>query len=265
MVKLRYLVGKGEDRKLKRNIPKSLRALAGQTAWIERVGKLDAARIKEHAHRFAFQTDGELRHLKALAQQQSSIPTPESTSSLDLDDLRAQQIAVAYFRQRYERMLEDGSLFVDRDEPDYAVILAGAVEDRKAALASASGSQVDADPRALKLLVEHGVISEAQHQSLMKDGGPVSLSGHRDFQLLYRLIERADVELARLRLEALQRGEMPAINDNLFTGSLPYAGKAQGSERPSKSLGNLIDLFLGMRRTGSLALATSSTKSPSGR
>jgi len=136
--KLRYLVGKGEDRKLKRNIPKPLQALAGQTAWVERVGRLDAARIKERANRFAFYTDGELRRLKALAHH-ASPPAPEAVSSFDLDDLRAQQIAVAYFRRRYERMLEDGSLFVDRDQPDYAVILAEAAEDRKAAMASASG------------------------------------------------------------------------------------------------------------------------------
>ncbi|MEP9373856.1 hypothetical protein [Mesorhizobium sp. KR1-2] len=224
-----------------------MQTLAGKTAWIERVGRMDAAQVKQRAHLFAVQTDAELRRLKGLAQH-SPIPTPESSPSLDLDDLRAQQVAVAYFRRRYEQMLEAGSLFLGRDESDYAVILAEAVEDRKAALASASGNHVDADPRALKLLVAHGVISETQCQSLMKDGWPVSLSGHRDFQFLCRLIERADLELARLRLEALQRGAMPAINDSLFAGSFPHAGKARGTEWPSKSLGDLIDLFLDMKK-----------------
>lgn len=155
MAKIRYLVGKGEDRKLKRNIPKRLQGLAGKTAWVERVGKAGSAKLKEQAHRFAFWTDGELNRLEALTKQ-ATISAPEDAPSVELDRLHAEQIAVAYFRERYERMLEDGSLLGDPHEPNYASILLDAVEDQKAALASASGSHVDADPRALKLLVEHG-------------------------------------------------------------------------------------------------------------
>jgi integrase len=244
LVKLRYLVGKGEDRKLKRNIPKPLQALAGKTAWVERIGGLDASRIKERAHRFAFQTDGELRRLKAAARQ-APVPSAEGSDALsvELDDLRAQQIAVAYFHQRYGDMLEDGSLFVSRDDPDYSVILAEAGEGRDAALASAAGTIVNTDPRALKLLVEHGAISESHRQSLMKEGWPDALRNHREFQLLCRLIERADLELARLRLAVVQRGELPAINDRLFAGMALRSEKTPTIASPIKSLGDVIALF----------------------
>jgi len=33
--KLRYIVGRGTDQKLKRNVPKRLQAIANKTAWVE--------------------------------------------------------------------------------------------------------------------------------------------------------------------------------------------------------------------------------------
>ena len=111
--KTRCLIGKGEHHKLKRNVPAHLRQVAGKTACVERVGRLSSTQIRERANLFAIQTDGELRRLKA----------------------EAQQAGIAYFRRRHERMLSNRSCFVVRDDPDFAVILADAVEDRRGALA----------------------------------------------------------------------------------------------------------------------------------
>lgn len=136
MGKTRYLVGKGEHRKLKRNVPAHLRKMAGKTAWVERVGRLSSEKVRERANLFAIQTDGELRRLKAEAQQAGTAALIDHDSPLpDLDEIRARQIGIAYFRHRYERMLSDRSCFIVRDDPDFAVILADAVEDRRGALA----------------------------------------------------------------------------------------------------------------------------------
>ena len=134
--KTRYLVGKGDHRKLKRNVPAHIRQVAGKTACVERVGRLSSEKVRGRANLFAIQTDGELRRLKAEAQQAGTAALTDDDNPLpNLDETRAQQIGIAYFQSRYEDMLSNRSCFVVRDDPDFAVILADAVEDRRGALA----------------------------------------------------------------------------------------------------------------------------------
>lgn len=212
--KLRYVVGKGADRKLKRNIPGPLQKLAGATAFIERVPTLSAIELKQRANLFAVRTDVELARLKGMVAKPGS--NYAALTSIQLSETRARQIVLVYFMDRLSTVRGNAEHLVAPDNPRRTELIAEAGVDYAAALNEAAGEFTYADPHALKLLEQHGVISADQHAQLMLSGWPEALDAHTRFQLMCRLLEQAKLELARIRLKALESGSMPAVDDDYF-------------------------------------------------
>jgi len=101
MSKVRFLTKDNKGRKLKRNVPAKLVALAGKTAWVERLGNVPYAEAKERSNTFAVWTDAEVRKLKAAL---GSLPVKparpdEPGFTLELTDHEIDQIAIAYFHE----------------------------------------------------------------------------------------------------------------------------------------------------------------------
>lgn len=161
MAKPLYLVGTGSDQKLKRNVPKHLVGLAGKTAWIERISHSDAKTAKERAGLFAVMTNTELRKLEDLYAHRDSSAVNEP-SALNLDTTRARQIGLWYFNKRDQENQQTGAYLLDPEDPDYNELLDAAAEDCQQAMREASGTMRTTDPRALELLVEHGVLSRSK-------------------------------------------------------------------------------------------------------
>jgi len=73
---------------------------------------------------------------------------------------------------------------------------------------------------------------------------PAWLRDHQNFQTLCRLIEEAEVELARRHLEYLQTGVAPVVKNELFLSAPPerFSGKPVSAEN-SYRLGDLASAF----------------------
>ncbi|MER9485076.1 site-specific integrase [Mesorhizobium sp. M0563] len=247
MAKIRYLVGKPGDQKFKRNIPARLHSVAGKTAFVERVHSKGAAEIRRQGNLFALRTDGELQKFKALA---STAGRPsEAENELNLSLTNARQIALSYFLERHQANLLRGDYFALQDDPDFADLLSDAGEAASVALRVASGAEVTTDPKALELLVRHGIVSRSQADQLSPDRWPSSLGRHKTFQLLCRLIERADLELANRRYLSLNLGTLAPIRDDFFANaeSAPSQPLPASDMAITKTIADLKELFLGTK------------------
>lgn len=245
MAKPRYLVGKPGDLKFKRNIPARLQSLAGKTAIVERVRGNSAAEIRQQGSLFAVMTDAQLQTLEAKLASGVGRPS-ETESELNLSVTNARQIAVSYFLERHQANLLRGDYFALKDDPDFPDLLSDAGEAASVALRVASGAEVTTDPKALELLVRHGIVSRAQADRISPDRWPSSLRNHKAFQLLCRLMEHADLELANRRYRSLNLGTLAPIRDEFFAkaeGAPPQALPSRAIA-PTKSIVDLKKLFL---------------------
>ncbi|MBX3580269.1 MAG: site-specific integrase [Rhizobiaceae bacterium] len=240
MAKPKYLVGKPGDQKFKRNIPAKLQKLAGKTAFVERVRYSTASELKQKANQFAFKTDAELTRLGVSRQQ------PQASATLTAE--AAQHFALIYFNSRHTDNLQGGAYFADPDEPGYTELLADAGDAVTWAIRAASGEVRMTQQRALRLLQEHGVLSRLKHDEDDREllVRFADLRSDRSFQLLCRLMERADLVLAERRYEALWSGELPASRDELFGSPAPHK-LGHTSAKPLKSIRDLKTLFMEQR------------------
>ncbi|WP_181182694.1 site-specific integrase [Mesorhizobium sp. B3-1-9] len=248
MAKPLYLVGTGSELKLKRNVPKHLVGLAGKTAWIERISHSNAKTAKDRAGLFAVRTNTELRKLEDLYAHRDCA-TINEPSALNLDTTRAQQIALWYFNKRDQENQQTGAYLLDPDDPDYNELLDAAAEDCQQAMREASGTMRTTDPRALELLVEHGVLSRSKADQLNASGWPDELTKHPGFQCFCRLIERADLALTNRRYRSWATGSPPRIDYCVLDAASAHI--AQPRHLPSavtgKTLTDLKSAFMAQR------------------
>lgn len=251
MAKPRYLVGTGSEQELKRNVPKHLVGLAGKTAWIERVSHLDAKKAKERASLFAVSTDTELRKLEDLYARAGTVAI-NAPSTLNLDTTRAQQIALWYFNKRDQENQQTGAYLLDPEDPDYNDLLDAAAEDCQQALREASGAMRTTDPRALDLLVEHGVLSRSKADQLNASGWPDELTNHPGFQCFCRLIERADLALASRRYRSWATGSLPRIDYSALGAASGHIAQPLHSPTTTtgKTLADLKSAFMAQQTPG---------------
>lgn len=218
VAKPQYLVRDSKGPKLKRNVPKDLQKLAGRTAWTERISGLSMAEIRKRANIFATRTDAEIT---ALRRQSTEIGGDGSTSVaqsiLALTDLEVRQLAVRFFVEKDKENVSDGSYFAEHGAAEFPDILSDAGADYAGALRQAAGDPSYADRTALQALIDHGYLPVSAMPKDRRSGPAEDLRKQRWFQYLCRLIERAEVELARRRLEALQSGHVPPGADELFS------------------------------------------------
>ncbi len=238
---IRFLIGKGPNKILKRNVPKRLRSVADKTAWIERVANIKNQELKELANMFAVKTDGELRKLNAKLQSFDQSETDSSTIA-DFSKTDVLHLALRYFEERLEQITKENAFFMSPNDKVFSEILAEAAEDYKLSLDAASGIISYSDGEAIKLLVKHGLVSNGDQKVKSNREELLYLSDDRNFQYLCRLIERADLELSRMRLESLQHGKMPSIDDELFSSHRRGFEKTPGIEN-RKTINDLIELF----------------------
>ncbi|MER9065998.1 hypothetical protein NKH84_05440 [Mesorhizobium sp. M0902] len=178
MAKPLYLVGKPGDQKFKRNIPARLQSVAGQTAFVERVRGKSAAEIRQQGSLFAVMTDAQLQTFEARLASGLGVPS-ETDAEVSLNATTARQIAVSYFLERHQGNLLRGDYFALQDDPDFPDLLSDAGEAASVALRVASGAEVTTDPKALELLVRHGIVSRAQADRISPDKWPSSLVHHK--------------------------------------------------------------------------------------
>lgn len=245
MAKARYIVGTGSEQKLKRNVPRHLKGLAGKHAWVERIAHLAAKEAKQRANLFAVRTDAELKRLQARLEKGEEAPS-DCLSALDLDLTRARQIALSYFHKRDQANLDTGAYFLSQDDPDYDELLEVANADFREALDEASGHKRTTDPRALELLVEHGVLSRSKADQLNASGWPDELASHRAFQGFCRLLERADLELAKRRYRSWETGSLAIIDSSIFGrvtgGEISHSSATSAGQ--GKTIADLKSAFL---------------------
>lgn len=244
MAKPRYLVGKPGDQKFKRNIPADLQRVAGKTAFVERVRGKSASEIKQQGNVFAVSTEAQLRRFRAARAGPS--PVAQSPSDVVLSVTEAKQLAVTYFVEQNDENLIRGDYFSDRHDPDFPDILGDAEDAAIWAARAASGEHRKPSKRALTILLKHGFVSEAQFDELTKPEHSSALKNHRTFQLLCRLLERADVALAERRVGSLNLGFLAEISDRLFghaETAEPLVAKARPQAK-TKTVADLKALFL---------------------
>ena len=117
MVKIRYLVGKGNDRKFKRNVPQRLLEVAGKTAWVERVQSTNARYIREQDNHFAVYTDNEIRRLDEQISG-DDLPASENPGLPIITYQVATDLAEEYHATKDARYIEDDVYFVSDDDAD---------------------------------------------------------------------------------------------------------------------------------------------------
>ena len=253
LAKIRYLTKDSAGHKLRRNVPKEIRALAGKSAWIERVDGLPTSKIKERAHLFGVKTDAEINTLRRNLTEAGKVPTAVSDTSADFPALSrtdVEQIALRYFIDADEGNRQRRAYLVDPGDPDYAEILYIAAEDVGLAREEASGCETRSPKAALELLVKHGLApAKLLEQPRRKFRVPDGLAQQTEFERLCRLVERAQMELANRRLAALETGQVPAVQDVFFHSTIAAPVTAHPIEPKSgKAVKDLIDAFLERKR-----------------
>ncbi|MEF2553939.1 site-specific integrase [Aurantimonas sp. A2-1-M11] len=254
--KIRYLVKEPKRLRLRRNVPVHLRSLAGRTAWVEQVSHGSIAKLKEQANVFACATDAEIRRLTAVsAKPQSSSKTPiGECQRLRLSEAAADQIAHAYFLGA-ERLRTKSGAYVPRDDNVHTFreqLQNAGLDHRDAsrALRQREGEYEEEEgsrtfSRAWSLLVDQGLVVQGpgRRQSPSED----ILTDER-FQYLCRMLERADAELARRRLSALEEGTHPILQDEFFRPSIQPGASLSVASSQVHSIGDLIASFEARKR-----------------
>lgn len=250
MGSIRYLTTDKAGKKLRRTVPKDLQELAGKSAWVERVQGARLSDIRERANLFAAKTDAEIKSLRLRAKSDPQEAAADGAYGLNLSRVEAQQIALRFFCEQEARNIENGEYFADRSDPGFADILGDAGEAYAAAHREAAGVERYSDRTALEALVEFGYLPAGLLVPKRRYKVPEELRKSPVFQFLCRLIERAQVELAQRRLDALQNGTVPPIADPLFAAGVPVAAAhltQNNAVQTDKTVRDLIAHFEGWK------------------
>ncbi|WP_192178544.1 hypothetical protein [Mesorhizobium amorphae] len=173
--------------------------------------------------------------------------------------------AKAYLHKRDEENSRTGAYFLSSDHPEYDELVAEAAADVREALNEASGERRTTDPRALELLVEHGVVAQAKADELKGSGWPDELATHRAFQYFCRLIEQADLALANRRYRSWETGCLSRIDYNAFGATISPVAQPRHSlpAVAGKTLADLKSTFMAQRAVGVTKSRAAQYASPS--
>lgn len=246
MSKIRYLVGKGNNRKLKRNVPKRLRDEAGKTAWVERLRAFDAKSIKRQASNFTQHTESEISRLERMLKSRSSVK-PANPGSLGLTHQIADEIALSYFADQNRIRIATRGYTIPVDHPDRDEVLEDATLQAQEAHRALLGEETTAPFRAVDIMLELGLIDAKTAENHSADGRVKELHDDHVFQYLCRRIEQADMAVA-------ERYYASVISDGLAPVTDPFFRDAEAvnintkeypnrSEEASKTVANLHTLF----------------------
>lgn len=260
MSKVKYLTRDDSGHKLRRMVPADLRALASKENWIERVSG-SARELRELANLFAVKTDAEIKTLRnRIASKQttaSADPAIATSFKTPFSKIDAKRLAFLYFREREEERLLSRTYSSGRGDAEK---IADAAADYSDALRAAAGEDFPGLPptsdqsekTALSLLIDASFVDDRALERRSAGGrrgreqlvAPEWLRDQRNFQMLCRLIEDAEVELARRYLECLQTGIAPPVQNELFLSA--SSGRVSvdcGSDENSYSIGDLATAF----------------------
>lgn len=252
VAKIRYLLVDGKGLKLRRNVPLDLRTSVGKTAWVERLGPLPATELRERANLFSWKTDNEIRRwrtrLRDLASHtQGSLNQPIETQ-LQLSDEVAEEIARTYFTQVERIRAMSRSYITPSDDVLRSELIEEAGLDYAHAARAAGGQEyVDAAGNgtrtfatAWRLLAENGILPKHERRKAY----PQEVLAHESFQLLCRLVERANLELSARRYQALTDGHFPELRDDFFRlRQGPKVEHPRVEVPPKKTVEDLITAF----------------------
>ena len=271
MPKQQYLNRDDKGWKLRRNVPKELRPLAGKTAWVERVGGKTHAEACELARTFGVRTDLEISRLREASRNSvKEVAATTGSEAFDLSDSEIDQIAIAYFHEREKAKNDVGGhrAGVNADNREEILLILG--EDHIVADAIAIGDnetaklplQQDASAlthlTALRELIRYGFIEksdvEEQYQETRKGRGRSlstlrvsdELRSNPRFQKLSDKLATANAELARRAFEAVSQDRHPTLQNQFFEPALnPHALLTPRKER---RVGELIERYLADRK-----------------
>jgi len=269
MPKIKYLTEDKSGKKLRRNVPVELQELAGRSAWVERVSG-STAELRERANLFAVETDAKIKaHRNQLATTSVTEDVRTSVATgfkIHISKTDVRRLALLHFRQIEEERIRNRVYAQGgKNKSHHAEIVADAVEDYGRALQVAAKGmhreEFDLSSHiieiALNLLIEDKFLSKSSVDSRFVGRRktrevlvpPPELLVDPCFELLCRYIEDAEVELAKRRLDALQTGQMPRVQNEFFlpavTATIPPPGQTHEHQY---SIGALIKAFEDAKR-----------------
>jgi len=262
MPKIKYLTEDTSGKKLRRNVPASLRELAGKSAWVERVSGTTTD-IREGANLFAVETDGEIKRLRNLLansqDKEAASSTEQSGFRIRLSKVDAKRLAVNYFYgiEEDRALSRFYSVAKGWSDLDKASAIADAAADYGDALRATDGlsntDEPDPDHEAVQisidLLIEAQFVTEGVFEQ--REVGrrrkktvwvaPPELMDNENFCLLIGHVQDAQVELSNRWLEFLQTGAKP---ENLASG-FPGASVSpvSGTVQQFHTVGDLTEAF----------------------
>ncbi len=258
--KIRYLVGHGSNRKLKRNVPKRLQSVAGKTAWVVRgLSELSASQIRERASIFAVNTDAEIKAWERELVKTNKLPTskPDNPRAPEFTETEANQLAISYFWKQNEELRQTHLYKIDDDHPYYVDHMQDAGFAISEAEKRLSYPQSCEDFRVLEVLINANLLEPVPKSNEEKSQWLSDYSSHPKVKLLTSLIYRADLELAYQRLQSLTNMGYQYHEDRFFAASTPLYADANPITFPKqlteasegvKTVGDLVEAFLASKK-----------------
>lgn len=251
MSKIRYLTQDNAGKKLRRSVPQALRELAGKSAWTLRVDSLSYTEIKKRANIFAVDTDHEIEKLrgkKRLAEQQKidGLASEIATDNAEFyfTKFEAEQLALLYFHQKEQLTKANDGYATSYSDTKFDELLEDARWDLENALKASSGEVSDPTElphsrirgKAVKLLIERNYFNKDWVYEGKRLVIPSELRQSDAFVELCGLLERADVELASRRKDAIETRRWPQLADHFFQPSL------QANFEPKKPIPTIAEV-----------------------
>lgn len=198
--------------------------------------------IRQKSNLFSVRTDTEIARLERLLARQTG--SEIEVSGLGLDMRSPRQIGFEYFRRCNDKRFESGGYLLSPGDDDYDDLRFEAGRDVDAALAEAAGTYRTTDLRVLKLLSDEGIPLPKELEGLIENGGwPEGLEKHRPFQVLCRLVEHADLEIARRRYRSWQAGSLQPIENQDFAQSHLPLPEPERAAQSAKTIADLTSAY----------------------
>lgn len=258
MNKIRYLVGKPPNRKLKRNVPVRLVELAGKTAWTRRLAGLSETKIREAAGLFAVYTDSQIAMLARRFEQRQQfqiIPSDEAPS-VEITSSEAKQLALIYFSRRKLEMEEFGPPRPDYDKKDGIDPILELGEEIAELISRLQQRRITGYANLVSVFQESGHLPQRRFtRDERKAMGDEFRKSERIGELAL-LIMRADLELLNRQLHSYSHGKANYVRDSFFHAAastdaanhLPFRERIENHQRYEQTLGVITDEFVQSKR-----------------
>lgn len=219
---IRFLVGKGPNKILKRVVPKRLLDIAGRTAWIDKkLSGLTASEIRQKASLFAVETDTEIKRLDRLIKKAEYDKSNKSmtTYELSLTEIEARQLAILYYWDQDEKRRGVIQYSIDDDNPNFVDVMQEASMDVSRAIRDVNEINILRDNRALSILSNAGLIKPVPKSFSEKQKCFSLIQSNDQYRFLCKLLDRAELELVNQRMQSLTDTKHKYLEDKFFTNS----------------------------------------------